>query len=94
MKTISPQTKSRYPVLRFGSIPDRRLFQILHCVLTLNELPEDITKNEKASILYQLIEPYIDSDGSYSYYLTEFGEGFMCEFLFRNYDVPPLLMAA
>lgn len=94
MKTTPQQLLFRYPPLRFGPIPDRRLFRILHCTLTLNELPDDITRQEKESILYHLVEPYIDNDGSYSYYLTEFGEALMCEFLFRNYDLPPLLKAA
>jgi hypothetical protein len=89
MKTTTLNIKNSYPLLRFGPIEDRRLFRILHCVLTLNELPDDITQQEKDSILYHLIEPYIDNDGSYSYYLTDFGEAFMCEFLFRKYDHTP-----
>ena len=86
MKTATLAKRSRYPLLRFGTISDRRLFGILHRVLTLNELPDDITGEEKQSLQYHLIEPYIDADGSYSYYLTDYGEAFMCEFLFRNYD--------
>jgi len=73
MKTTAPDIRSNYPCLNFGSIPERRLFGILHRVLTMNELPEDITSQEKGCLQYQLIEPYIDADGSYSYYLTDFG---------------------
>ena len=94
MKTMTRPIHNRYPLLRFGPIADRRLFRILQSVLTLNELPGDITPAEKGAILYHLIEPYIENDGSHSYSLTEFGDAFMCEFLFRNYDLPLLLKAA
>lgn len=77
---------NRYPLLRYGDLPGKRLFRILHCVLTLNELPEDMTHTERDAVLHQLIETYIEEDGSHSYRLTDYGDAFMCEFLFRNYD--------
>lgn len=68
------------------NISDHRLLKILHTVQTKNELPDDITLEEKESLKGRFVEPYIDGDGSYSYHLTEFGIDFMVNFLFEQYE--------
>lgn len=86
MKNQNQHETANYLNPSHKDISDHRLLRILHIVQTENELPEDITPEEKEYLRGRFVEPYIDEDGSYSYHLTESGSDFIIDFLFRQYE--------
>lgn len=68
--------------LSYGNITPHRLQHILEYVLKWKYLPDDMTHDEKVSLLYELINPTDSENGEEIYRLTEDGEKVLCYFMF------------